>query len=348
MSSYVIYRGSNALYSLKIPWSTGTKIPLSRLYKKFGHLCPNTDKFDLEFVDWLQDKYLSRDFELVLDEADFIKKEAAPTSVASPVTPEVEEVIIEALQEDVEDLVKEAIEVAHKENNVTVVESTAEVASTEEEALESLKSMSKAAHSKDRGSVQPAEKMRTQSPTKLDKIKEMGGPEKRVMTGDDLADNLTANFADRPSALVMSDQNRVKKTVPTSNEEKAMINAKMSEVSNRVKVLNSDNIRNDDRPESRVIVGGDGESRETAAKEKSTIDTSTKVNKNFKAFNDINATRRVVTVDCIVNAESDKESQRIIGMCKEKNVLKAAKIYLKGQGRHKLISDIERRLRNLR
>lgn len=334
MASYLRYTGKTPVHALKDVWNRGSQKTLQDLFRQFGNKCKVTDKMDSTFVQWVFNTYikdLGNEFEFVVSKADL--EGDAPTVLP----------------------VEERASETKKGGKINVESDKVEVGKSVEDAASKLTQM-RSNDNDNNGIVERNKEVVKTNTMKSQHIAELPKPGENVMTGDDLL-NETNISSSTGTSLVLNEVGQTTKVIPTIKEEQDRINSKMSSANSTVKVIHEE-VSEPTSVESRVMVGGDSPNVSTEALFK-TVDNEDaasvldedpkagKVNKNFQGHADIGNSKTEITIESILQAPTEKDAIDRISKCLDHTILKVAKIYLKDQGKHKLVTKVENRIRSL-
>lgn len=360
MKSFLTYTGETPRHALKMEWTRGKQVGLDVLFEKFGSHCTVSNQLDEAFVRWFFNTYvkgLGADYQLRVSPGDLVAAASRQSKVeVTPVeTPDVEESMEEVASEE------EASESdEHHEGTVTLEATEVEIASSQEDAEQRLRSLRTYGGS---GVTQTHSNPMKTNMTLAEQIKAMPKPGEAVMTGDDLAGADKSANIKSARALVLSEKGEAKKVVATTKEQQARVDRGLSSVSSNAKVLTPDSY-NKDGSISRVItdtsevqaeagyqesvIFGDDSAEEQAGLviEEETPKSQTK-NRYFQGYSNTGSNRIEISAEDIVDAPTEQDFLRLVRLCKDSTTLRVAKITLKDRGKHDRVTKIETRLRSL-
>lgn len=328
MDGIIRYIGHSPVYSFKMDWANGQSLSLESFYR---HVKASI-KRDLEeqdFINWLEQAVNGKDFLVDLSPVHESYEDENESTLGS--SEQVTEVQVEKKKRG-----------RPKKNTVLVESSSVKVAKSMAAAKEKLR---QTRHPQEVGETVPEPtKGIKKNLTPSEQAKQIENTSSQVITGDDLDKSRhgtveTDRNARQGNVLVLDSQAEVSRRVPTSKEEQAEENAKLANLSGKVRVMQTEK-GNDS---SFIVDGGDKE-QVLSSKNDNQLRPG-KVNKYLQNQGGYTASERMITIDDFMKQTDETELARLINFCKDPITLKMVRIYYKDNGNHRIVEKLDARLR---
>lgn len=330
MDGMLRYIGQVPTYSFKLEWMPGQAISLNTFKEHVVKSVKKSVNSEADFLSWLDVAVAGKDF-LVENSHSSYEDETMDSVETSIDTTDV--LPVETTKKG---------RGRPRKNTVLVESSEVKVSKSLASARQKLKDMH---HPDEIGLSEKSESKGINSNRLPSEVaKDLEKSESKVITGDSLkmsSSIATDSDKRRGQALMLDQSASVVTRIASSKEEQAVENAKLANLSGRIKVLQTEPGKDD----SYIVDGGD---KDLALSSKNDNQHSPgKVNKYLQTQGGHSGLEKTISVEDFISQKDETEVSRLIKLCKDPITLKMAKIYYRDNGIHRVVDKIEERLRTI-